>query len=476
MSHAPKKSERTPMPEQDPKARVKNFEEVPTGYSEEQVLIETSRCLLCRKPLCVTGCPVSVDIPGFIRLLREGKTLEAAGRINLTNSLAAVCGRVCPQESQCEKTCVLARKGDAVAIGNLERYAADTAAKIRPDKPVTKPKPNGRKIAIVGSGPSGLTCAGDLAKLGYSVTLFEALHQPGGVLAYGIPEFRLPKRVLKREIDELSRLGVEIKLNHVIGKIHPPDELLGKKGFDAVFLGVGAGLPLFMNLPGENLGGIYSANEYLTRANLMRAYRFPDYDTPILRGENISVIGGGNVAMDSARTALRLGAKTVRILYRRSKTELPARLEETHHAGEEGVIFELLTNPVEFIGDEKGNVKEVACEKMELGEPDETGRRRPIPVPNSRFTLPTDLVIVAVGTSAHPILTGSTPGLKVTGRKYIVIDKKGKTTKERVWAGGDIVTGSATVIEAMGAGRKAALDIHEYLNDSKARWPEIPPE
>ena len=464
------------MPLRDARERASNFNEVPIGYSEELALAEASRCLLCRKPMCVAGCPVSVDIPGFIRLLLEGKSLEAAEVINRTNSLAAVCGRVCPQETQCEKVCILAKKGESVAIGNLERYAADTAARLRPNPPVTRAKPNGRKIAIVGSGPSGLTCAGDLAKMGYSVTLFEALHVPGGVLAYGIPEFRLPKEILMREIDELSRLGVDFKLNHVIGKIHPPDELLGKEGFDAVFLGVGAGLPLFMNLPGENLGGIYSANEYLTRANLMRAYRFPDYDTPILRGEHVSVIGGGNVAMDSARCALRLGAKNVRILYRRSKAELPARLEEIHHAEEEGVIFELLTNPVEFVGDEKGNVREVLCEKMELGEPDESGRRRSFAVPNSRFGIPTDLVIVAIGTSAHPILTGSTLGLKLSGRKYILIDQNGKTAKERVWAGGDIVTGSATVIEAMGAGRRAARDIHEYLQNGQSRWPEIKPQ
>jgi glutamate synthase (NADPH/NADH) small chain len=439
-------------------------------------LREASRCLNCKKPLCVSGCPVNVNIPGFIKLILEGKTVEAAELIKTTNCLPAVCGRVCPQEIQCEGSCVLTKKGKAVAIGHLERYAADQAARLSPDPSVTRAASNGRKVAVVGSGPAGLTCAGDLAKLGYTVTVFEAFHVSGGVLTYGIPPFRLPKTIVRREIMALEKYGVEFKLNHVIGNNLPPDELLKRQGFDAVFLGVGAGLPVFMNIPGENLGGIYSANEFLTRANLMQAYRFPEYDTPILKGESMCVVGGGNVAMDSARTALRLGAKDVRLIYRRSRAELPARAEESHHAEQEGVKFELLTNPVEYVGDEKGSVREVVCERMELGEPDASGRRRPIPKPDSRFNLKADMVIIAVGTSSNPLLTATTPDLKLNKRRYIEAAANGKTSKKNVWAGGDIVTGSATVILAMGAGRAAARDIHETISHPEIPWPEIQPK
>ncbi len=472
MSPPPVRPDRVSMPEQDPKARARNFDEVPLGLSEELAMREASRCLNCKKPLCVGGCPVNVNIPGFIKLLLEGKPVEAAELIKQTNCLPAVCGRVCPQEIQCEGHCVLTKKGRSVAIGHLERYAADTAARLAPDPPVLRPTPNGRKVAIVGSGPAGLTCAGDLAKQGYAVTVFEAFHLPGGVLTYGIPPFRLPKTIVQREINALKKFGVEFKLNHVIGKVLPPDDLLKNRGFDAVFLGVGAGLPVFMNIPGENLGGIYSANEFLTRANLMQAYRFPEYDTPVLRGERMCVVGGGNVAMDSARTALRLGAQDVRLIYRRSKNELPARAEESHHAEQEGVNFELLTNPVEYLGDEKGFVREVVCERMELGEPDASGRRRPVPKPDSRFSLKTDMVIIAVGTSSNPLLTATTPDLKLNKWGYIEAGSSGKTSKKNVWAGGDIVTGSATVILAMGAGRAAAKDIHETLSHPEIPWPE----
>jgi glutamate synthase (NADPH/NADH) small chain len=463
--------DRTPMPEQDPKVRATNFDEVPLGYTQDLAKREASRCLNCKKPQCVGGCPVSVNIPGFIKLLLEGKPVEAAELIKRTNCLPAVCGRVCPQESQCEAACILSKKGNPVAIGNLERYAADTAAKLSPDLEVTRPASNGRKIAVVGSGPAGLTCAGDLAKLGYAVTVFEAFHIPGGVLSYGIPPFRLPKEIVQREIKELEKYGVEFKLNYVIGKILPPDNLL--QNFDAVFLGVGAGLPMFMDIPSENLGGIYTANEFLTRANLMKAYLFPEYDTPLLNGQSMCVIGGGNVAMDSARSALRLGAKEVRLIYRRSRAELPARAEESHHAEQEGVIFELLTNPIEYVGDEKGQVKEVVCERMELGEPDASGRRRPVTIPNSRFSIKSDMVIVAIGTSANPLLTSTLPDLKLNKRGYIISDANGKTSKQRVWAGGDIITGSATVILAMGAGRIAAKDIHETLSHPESPWPQV---
>jgi len=469
----PPRPDRTPMPEQDPKVRATNFDEVPFGYSEEQAKLEASRCLVCKKPSCVPSCPVNVDIPGFIKLIAAGKPVEAADLIKTTNCLPAVCGRVCPQESQCEGSCILTKKGKSVAIGNLERYAADTAARLVPNPTVTAPAPNGKKVAVVGSGPAGLACAGDLSKLGYDVTVFEAFHLPGGVLTYGIPPFRLPKEIVQREINELRKYGVKFELNHIIGKVLPPDEMLKDMGFDAIFIGVGAGLPTFMNIPGENLGGIYSANEFLTRANLMKAYAFPDYDTPILKGDVMCVVGGGNVAMDSARTALRLGAKEVHLIYRRSKSELPARAEESHHAEQEGVIFDLLTNPVEYIGDEKGFVREVICERMMLGEPDASGRRRPVPMPDSRFSIKTDMVIVAIGTSSNPILTAATPDLRLNKWKYITADANGKTSKKNVWAGGDIVTGAATVILAMGAGRVAAKDIHETLSNPSQPWPTL---
>jgi glutamate synthase (NADPH/NADH) small chain len=406
---------------------------------------------------------VEVDIPGFISLICEGKFFEAAAKIRETNSLPAVCGRVCPQEDQCEKGCVLGKKWEPVAIGRLERFVADYDRTYgRFEMPAMDP-PTGKRVAVVGSGPAGLTLAGDLIKKGHEVTIFEALHEPGGVLIYGIPEFRLPKEIVKAEVNYLKRLGVRIETDVVVGKTVTVDELLEEEGYHAVFLGVGAGLPVFMNIPGENLCGIYSANEYLTRSNLMKAYLFPEYDTPIAVGKNVVVLGAGNVAMDAARTALRLGAETVRIVYRRSRQEMPARAEEIHHAEEEGIIFELLTNPVRFIGDERGWVKAMECVRMELGEPDSSGRRRPIPIPGSEFILETDMAIVAIGTMANPLIPSTTPGLETNRWGYIVTDETGRTSKEGVWAGGDIVTGAATVILAMGAGRKAAKAIHEYL-------------
>lgn len=451
---------RTPMREQDPRARVGNFEEVPFGYTPEEAMAEASRCLQCGKMPCVSGCPVENDIPGFIELIAEGRFLEAAQRLKATNCLPAVCGRVCPQETQCEALCVMGRKYEPVAIGRLERFAADFE---RASADVTIPgkQPStGRKVAIVGSGPAGLTAAGDLALLGHEVTIFEAFHRAGGVLIYGIPEFRLPKAIVQEEIDYLLRLGVRIELNQVIGKTITLEELLGEMGFDAVFVGVGAGLPNFLGIPGEHLGGVYSANEYLTRANLMKAYLFPQYDTPIILGRRVCVIGGGNVAMDAARTARRLGAEHVTIVYRRSREELPARAEEVHHAEEEGIAFQLLTAPVELLGDERGLVRAMRCQEMQLGEPDASGRRRPIAKPDAFFTLETDLVIVAVGGGANPLLTKSIAGLDLNKWGNIVADENGRTSIERVWAGGDIVTGSATVIEAMGAGKRAARDIH----------------
>ena len=461
------KKEKVPrhkMPEQDPKVRVKNFNEVPTGYTEETAIAEAKRCIQCKKPGCIAGCPVDVDIPGFIALIAEGKFIEAALKLKETNALPAVCGRVCPQEDQCEKLCILGKKGEPVAVGRLERFAADferQSGKIAIPAPA---KPNGKKVAVVGAGPSGLTIAGDLVKLGYDVTIFEALHKAGGVLVYGIPEFRLPKAIVEAEVDYLTKLGVKIETNAVIGRLKTVDELFAE-GFDAVYLGVGAGAPVFMNIPGENLSGIYSANEYLTRSNLMKAYRFPEYDTPIVRGKNVAVIGGGNVAMDSVRTALRLGAENAYIIYRRTEVEMPARIEEVHHAKEEGVQFKLLTNPVEYIGNKEGWVTGVRCQRMELGEPDDSGRRRPVPVKGSEFVIPVDTVVVAVGTMANPIVPATTPGLETNRWGYIVTkDASGLTSREGVYAGGDIVTGSATVILAMGAGRQAARAIHEYLS------------
>jgi glutamate synthase (NADPH/NADH) small chain len=460
-----KRKEKIPrqkMPEQDPKERIKNFNEVPFGYPPDVAQLEAERCLQCKKPSCVLGCPVEVDIPGFIRLVKEGDFGGAAKKIKEKNALPAICGRVCPQEVQCESKCVLGKKDEPVAIGRLERFVADWERENgKISIPEIKEK-TGKKVAVVGSGPAGLTVAADLILLGHDVTIFEALHKPGGVLVYGIPEFRLPKRIVEAEINYLKALGVKIEVNSVIGRIRTVDELL--KEYDAVFLGLGAGLPLFLNIPGENLCGIYSANEYLTRSNLMKAYLFPEYDTPISKGKRVAVIGAGNVAMDAARTAIRLGAEEVHIVYRRGREEMPARKEEIHHAEEEGIIFDLLTNPVRFIGDERGWVKEMECIKMELGEPDASGRRRPHPVKGSEFRMPFDLVIVALGTAANPLLTQSTPGLALNERGYIIADPEtGKTKKERVWAGGDIVTGAATVILAMGAGRKAARSIDEYL-------------
>jgi glutamate synthase (NADPH/NADH) small chain len=456
------KKERVPMPEQDPKVRAKNFLEVPLGYTPEMAVEEAERCLQCKNPKCVCGCPVNINIPGFIKLIAEKKYAESARKIKETNALPAVCGRVCPQESQCEVQCVLNKAGRAIAIGRLERFAADYERDNKLIQLPPKAHGNGKKVAIVGSGPAGLTVAGDLVLLGYDVTIFEAFHKPGGVLMYGIPEFRLPKDIVEKEVAYLVSLGAKLKLNEIVGKTITVEELLKEKGFHAVFIGVGAGLPKFLGIPGENFGGMYSANEYLTRSNLMKAYRFPEYDTPIVKGKKVCVIGGGNVAMDAARTALRLGGE-VYIVYRRGRDEMPARIEEIHHAEQEGVKMLLLTNPIEILGDENNMVKGLKCSRMELGEPDESGRRKPVTIPNSDYVIECDLVINAIGAGANPLLTTSTPGLDLNKWGYIVADEWGKTKKEMVWAGGDIVTGMATVIEAMGAGKKAAMDIHEKL-------------
>jgi len=454
---------RQPMPEQPPEERIKNFKEVPLGYTPELAMKEASRCLQCKNPSCVKGCPVGVDIPGFIRLIREGEFAKAIRKIWEKNSLPAICGRVCPQENQCEGACVLGKKGEPVAIGNLERFAADWEREHGTGELPPKAAPTGKKVAVIGSGPAGLTVAGDLILKGHEVTVYEAFHKGGGVLVYGIPEFRLPKEIVAAELNYLERLGVRFEYNIVIGRTITVDELF-KMGYDAVFIGVGAGLPRFLGIPGENLVGVYSANEYLTRSNLMKAYLFPEYDTPIAKGKNVVVIGAGNVAMDAARTALRMGAENVTIVYRRSREEMPARLAEIHHAEEEGVKFMLLTNPVRFLGDEHGRLKGMECIKMELGEPDESGRRRPVPVEGSNFEIECDLAIISVGTGANPLLTKNTPGLKLNERGYIMVDPKtNKTYKKGVWAGGDIVTGQATVIKAAGAGRIASNSIHDYL-------------
>ncbi|MBE0447855.1 MAG: NADPH-dependent glutamate synthase [Actinobacteria bacterium] len=454
---------RTKMPEQDAVARGKNFEEVALGYNIEDALREANRCMFCAKKLCVNGCPVEVPIPEFIKLVKEGDFLGGAKKIKEKNPLPAVCGRVCPQESQCESLCTLAKKNEPVAIGRLERFVADYERMHGggSNGEVDKPKPTGFKVAVIGSGPAGLVVASDLAKLGHDVTMFEALHKAGGVLVYGIPEFRLPKAIVQSEVDGIKALGVDIKANSVIGKLHTIDELI-EAGFDAVFIGSGAGLPMFMNIPGENLNGVYSANEFLTRTNLMKAYLFPEFDTPIKKGAHVAVVGGGNVAMDAARTALRLGAENVYLVYRRSMEELPARQEEVHHAIEEGIDFRLLTNPVEVIGEE-GWVRGIKCIKMELGEPDESGRRRPVPIEGSEYTIEVDTVVIAIGTGSNPIIPDSTPGLDLNKWGYIVAGDNGQTSKPGVFAGGDIVTGAATVILAAGAGRKAANAIHEYL-------------
>jgi glutamate synthase (NADPH) small chain len=452
------------MPEQEPRVRVKNYAEVPCGYTQELAQLEARRCLQCKKPKCREGCPVEVEIPAFIAMIAEGDFAGAARKLKERNSLPAVCGRVCPQEDQCEKFCIVGKKDEPVAIGRLERFAADWEREQASLFIPSRAAATGKKVAVVGAGPAGLTVAGDLILQGHAVTIFEALHQAGGVLVYGIPEFRLPKNIVQYEIDYLQKLGVDLKLNHVIGKIITADELLQE--FDAAFFGLGAGLPQFMNIPGENLCNIYSANEYLTRSNLMKAYLFPEYDTPIARGRQVAVIGAGNVAMDAARTALRMGAEQVRIVYRRSRTEMPARLEEIHHAEEEGLEFHFLTAPVRCIGSKDGWVTGMECIRMELGEPDASGRRRPVPIPGSEFIMDCDLVVIAIGAGANPLLTSATPGLELNKWGYIAArDENGATSKPGVWAGGDIVTGSATVILAMGAGRKAANAINRYLTN-----------
>ena len=455
---------RVPVREQDPKVRATNFEEVCYGYNKEEAMLEASRCLNCRNPRCISACPVGLQIPRFIAEVVAGNIAGAAAVIAEDSSLPAVCGRVCPQETQCEGSCVLGVKGEPVAIGKLERFVADYSREQGGNSPqeTSGCACSGKKVAVIGSGPAGLACASDLAKWGYDVTIFEALHKAGGVLEYGIPEFRLPKeKVLRHEIDDVRKLGVKIETNVIVGRTITIDSLMDKEGFEAVFIGTGAGLPKFMNIPGENLCGVFSANEFLTRNNLMKAWR-EDYLTPIHAGKKVCVVGGGNVAMDAARTALRLGAE-VHIVYRRTEAELPARREEVHHAMEEGIIFDLLTNPVEVIGDEKGWVKALKCIRMELGEPDESGRRSPVPIPGSEFEIPTETVIMALGTSPNPLISKTTKGLETTRRGCLVAGEDGATTRPGVFAGGDAVTGAATVILAMGAGRTAAKAIDAYL-------------
>ncbi|OOM13909.1 glutamate synthase [NADPH] small chain [Clostridium saccharobutylicum] len=454
---------RTPVTEQAPEVRAKNFKEVCLGYDEQNAVKEANRCLNCKNPKCVEGCPVSINIPGFISKAKEGDFAGAAKEIAKYSALPAVCGRVCPQESQCEGNCVLGIKGEAVAIGKLEKFTADWARKNNVDLAATE-SANGKKVAVIGSGPAGLTCAGDLAKKGYDVTIFEALHEAGGVLVYGIPEFRLPKdEVVKAEIENIKKLGVKIETNVIIGRTITIDELIEDEKFDAVFIGSGAGLPKFMGIEGENANGVFSANEFLTRVNLMKAFK-DEYHTPVKAGKKVAIVGGGNVAMDAARTALRLGAEA-HIVYRRGQDELPARAEEVHHAKEEGVIFDVLTNPTEILTDENGWVKGMKCVKMELGEPDASGRRKPMVKENSEFVLDVDTVIMSLGTSPNPLISSTTEGLEVNKWRCLVADENGLTTKEGVYAGGDAVTGAATVILAMGAGKKAASAIDEYLNN-----------
>lgn len=455
---------KVPVREQDPKVRATNFEEVCLGYNEEEAKSEAERCLKCKNPQCVKGCPVSINIPGFIEEVQKGNVEEAYKVIGKSSALPAICGRVCPQESQCEGKCIRGIKGEPISIGKLERFVADWARdnNIEPEKSAS---PNGKKVAVIGSGPSGLTCAGDLAKLGYDVTIFEALHEAGGVLVYGIPEFRLPKQsVVKSEIENVKKLGVKIETNVIIGKSITVDQLLDDEGFDAVFIGSGAGLPKFMGIPGESANGVFSANEYLTRSNLMKAFD-DEYDTPIVAGKKVAVVGGGNVAMDAARTALRLGAE-VHVIYRRSESELPARAEEVHHAKEEGIIFDLLTNPTEILTNEDGWVSGIRCIRMELGEPDASGRRRPVEIEGSEFDIEVDTVIMSLGTSPNPLISSTTIGLDTDKRKCIVADETGKTTKDGVYAGGDAVTGAATVILAMEAGKAGAKGIHEFLSEN----------
>jgi glutamate synthase (NADPH/NADH) small chain len=453
---------KTPMPEQPPTQRIKNYDEVPYGYTPEQAMAEAKRCLECGRPLCVDGCPVNINIPAFLKLAAEGDFRGAINIIKETNALPAVSGRVCPQEEQCEEKCALAKRFESVAIGRLERFVADWEATQGPPPIPELPPSTGKKVAVVGCGPAGITVAADLVKKGHHVTIFEALHEPGGVLVYGIPEFRLPKAIVRREVEYVCRLGVKLVKDFVVGAAETVDELL--EDYDAIFLGTGAGLPWFLNIPGENLNGVYSANEYLTRANLMKAYRFPEYDTPIARGRHVATIGGGNVAMDSARTALRLGAEQSIIVYRRSRQEMPARAEEIHHAEQEGIRFELLTTPIAFHSDKNGWVKEIECIRNELGEPDASGRRRPVPIKDSNFRMPIDVAVLAIGQSPNPLIPKTTPDLKTGKDGVVIIDNEtGKTSKKGVFAGGDVATGGATVILAMGQGKKAAKAIDEYL-------------
>ncbi len=454
--------QRRPMPKQEPFERIRNFDEVALGYTEQLAVEEASRCLGCKKPFCVAGCPVAIDIPAFVKAVVERDFAAGIRKIKETNALPAVCGRVCPQEDQCEKVCVLGKKADPLAIGRLERFLADWEAASGEVKSPEIAPATGRKVAVVGSGPAGITVANDLILLGHEVTVFEALHEAGGVLTYGIPEFRLPKAIVKREVEYVKSLGVKLYCDYIVGKTRKIDRLF--EAFDAVFVGAGAGLPWFMQIPGENLNGVYSANEYLTRCNLMKGFRFPEYDTPIKRPSRVAVFGGGNVAMDSARTALRLGADEVHIVYRRSRDELPARLEEVENAEEEGVIFDFLTLPTQLIGNGHGWLGEIECLRMKLGEPDESGRRRPVPIEGSEFRMKADAAVCSIGNSPNPLIPMTTPGLEVGRRGNIVADEQtGRTSRAGIWAGGDVVTGAATVISAMGAGRTAAQDMHQYL-------------
>jgi len=453
---------RRSMPKQEPFERVKNFDEVALGYTTQLAQEEASRCLGCKKPLCVKGCPVAIDIPGFIDCIVEGDFAAGVKKIKETNALPAVCGRVCPQEDQCEKVCVLGKKGSPVAIGRLERFLADWEAASGATEQPDIASPTGKKIAVVGAGPAGVTVANDLALLGHEVVIFEALHDAGGVLTFGIPEFRLPKSIVRREVEYVQSLGVTLHTDYIVGKTKTVDKMLDK--FDAMFIAAGAGLPWFLEIPGENLNGVYSANEYLTRCNLMKGFRFPEHDTPIKRPSRVAVFGGGNVAMDSARTALRLGADEVHIVYRRSRDELPARLEEVENAEEEGVIFDFLTLPVKFLGNEDGWLTDMECLKMELGEPDDSGRRRPVPIEGSEFKVKIDAAVCSIGNSPNPLIPMTTSGLEVGRKGNIVADEEtGQTSRDHIWAGGDVVTGAATVISAMGAARQAAKDIHEHL-------------